>query len=153
MALITVQQFRDSLEARQYDLGAVASVDIEAALTASQNRIEAKLGHSLTVYAAGTAKRGVAEEALRLLAAAVLVQVSARSRAGVRNAPPGALLTSYSSENAQFTFFTPESELGHPEVERLLNLLEDGASDGGGLVSVRVQSDATAPRTPDVEPL
>lgn len=60
----------------------------------------------------------LAKRAIKLLAIA-------RLQGGVGDfpMPPGAFLTGFSSEQASFQYFTPQSATGVPEVDRLINLI------------------------------
>lgn len=64
----------------------------------------------------------LAKKAVKIMAIRYLSSTS--STTGLPTGAAGALLTGFSSEQASFSFFTPNSEMsGHPDVDRLIELI------------------------------
>lgn len=66
----------------------------------------------------------LSKKAVRLLAVRYLQSTSAL--ADLPGGAPGAYLTSYSSQGADFSFFTPDSGVtGYPDVDRLIEMIRE----------------------------
>lgn len=66
----------------------------------------------------------MAKKAVRILAVMYLASSSADLPIGAR----GAFLTGFSSESASYQMFTPDSDSGHPDVDRLVTRIREASA-------------------------
>lgn len=140
MALLAVEELLASREA----IAARVDVDEEQATLAiaeAEALLRVVVGFSPEEkFDEGDPKRTLSVKFVRI--AAVRALQSTRMTGGLP-APSGALLTGFSSESAQFTFFTPSGEsTGYADLDRLAALIK-----GRGALGLRTITITTGPIT------